>query len=499
MPEILSIDWYRGRARCVVARVNRERIQFTSAFESEWTDDISDLQDPQATADWLRSLCETHSVNPQRLLVVQPRETVVSRRLDLPDVPDNELPDVVRLQAATRLSTPADKLIFDYLPLPKLDDRDGRSVLLFTFDAEKQNRLQKVAELAGLELTSNLTSATTVGATVVHANLEVRAKLHVPTLIVYQHQSRVELSIYFDQGRLIFSHAMQLPSGTAAGHVQPLKAEISRSLIALEQVHHGVQIERVLLIQEGGVDEHVLSVLNERFSDRVQQLSPARDLAHLDGIPNVDGSALSATTLGAVFASADTQLPGIDFLNPRKMEVKRDERILRWGLIAAGVALMLGTAGFFYLGKLSQMDARIADLQQQQDGLEELTGSARASATFESAGEISEWQRGNVSPRATLTEFQELLASTDQLYFTNLRFAPETRDAAARITGSGYARERRDIQDLEQTLDEYGYRVRTQLPNEGSDDPDYPYSFDLDIDLLRAEDRSSDDSGVEAG
>ena len=192
MPEVLAIDWQRGSARCVAARVTRERIQFTSAFESDWTDEICEVTDPQATADWLRSLCETHAINPQRLLVVQPREVVVSRRLDLPDVPDEELPEVVRLQAATRLSTPTEQLVFDYLPLPKLDDREGRSVLLFTFDAEKQKRLERMADLAGVDLGSVFTSATTVGETVVHANLEVRANLHVPTLIVYQRQSRIE-------------------------------------------------------------------------------------------------------------------------------------------------------------------------------------------------------------------------------------------------------------------------------------------------------------------
>lgn len=489
MPEVLAIDWQRGRARCLTARVSRERVEFQAGFETEWADGICDAADPQATAEWLKSLCQTNAVSPQRLLVVQPREAVVSRRLDLPDVPDEELPEIVRLQAATRLSTPVDQLVFDYLPLPKLDESPGRSVLLFTFDAARQKRLQKAAELAGLELGSIFTSATTIGEAAVNAELEVRAKLHVPTFIVYQRQSRVELSIYFDQGRLIFSHAMQLP-GSGAGHVQPLKAEISRSLIALEQVHHGVQIERVLLIQEGGDDEQVVNVLNERFADRVQQILPSRDLRHLEGAAKLDGSALSVTTVGAILASAGPQLPGIDFLNPRKVEVKRDERIRRWGMIAAGVALVLATSGFMYYRALSNRDQQIADLQNQKKQLDDLTGSEAAKAVFSVADDIREWQHGNVSPRTTLTEFQELLDSTNRLLFKDLQFTSGTRGAAARITGTGLARSSRDIYDLERKLEEHGYLVHPNGPSgpdNRSADPDYPYPFKLDIELLYPE------------
>jgi hypothetical protein len=498
MPEVLAIDWQRGRARCLTARVGRDRIEFHAAFETDWADEISDATDPQATADWLKSLCQTHAISPQRLLVVQPREAVVSRRLDLPDVPDEELADIVRLQAATRLSTPVDQLVFDYLPLPKLVEGPGRSVLLFTFDAARHKRLQKAAELAGLELGSIVTSATTIGETAVNADLEVRAKLHVPTLIVYQCHSRVELSIYFDQGRLIFSHAMQLPGGSDVGHVQPLKAEISRSLIALEQVHHSVQIERVLLIQEGRCDEHVLNVLNERFADRVQEISPSRDLSHLEGVSNLDSAALSATTVGAVLASAGPRLPGIDFLNPRKVEVKRDERIRRWGLVAAGVALVLATTGFLYYRALSTRDQRIAELQGQQAELTKLTDSEVAKAVFAEAGDIKEWQHGNVSPRATLTEFQELLNSTNRLLFTDLEFTSGTRGVAAHIKGNGLARDSRDIYDLERKLEEYGYRVHPNGPS-GPDnrttDPDYPYPFKLDIELLYREQQPVAEAG----
>lgn len=494
MPEVLAIDWERGRARCLAARVTRERVQFTAAFESDWTDDVNDVADPQATADWLRSICTNHALSPQRLLVVQPREAVVSRRLDLPDVPDEELPEIVRLQAATRLSTPVDQLVFDYLPLPKLDDRPGRSVLLFTFDAQKQRRLRKMAELAGLELGLVGTSATTIGETVVHADLEVRAKLHVPTLIVYQRRSRVELSIYFDQGRLIFSHAMQLPAGSDAGHVQPLKAELSRSLIALEQVHHGVQIERVMLIQEGGADEHVLNVLNERFADRVQQIVPSRDLSRLDGIGDLDEAAVSAITLGAVFSSTAPQLPGIDFLNPRKVEPKRDERILRWGLIAAGVLLVLGMAGFFYNSALAKRDQKIAALEQREGQLEEEVESENARATFDTAEEMADWKLKQVSPRTTLARFQQALPSTNRLYFEDLHFSPGFGDVAARINGTGVARDRRDITELEQRLQEQGYRVKSTPPDD-SGQPDFPLSFVLDVELLH----KSEANGAEAG
>jgi hypothetical protein len=67
---------------------------------------------------------------------------------------------------------------------------------------------------------------------------------------------------------------LTLPDIESAAHTQPLMAELSRVLVAIHQAHHETDIERVLVIQEGGRDEPVLAILRERFGAQMQLLSP---------------------------------------------------------------------------------------------------------------------------------------------------------------------------------------------------------------------------------
>ena len=48
-------------------------------------------------------------------------------------IPDDELPDIVRMQAATKSPTPLDRLRLDFVPLPNRGE--GREVLLATITA----------------------------------------------------------------------------------------------------------------------------------------------------------------------------------------------------------------------------------------------------------------------------------------------------------------------------------------------------------------------------
>ncbi|MFG0295858.1 MAG: hypothetical protein ACF8PG_08110, partial [Maioricimonas sp. JB045] len=74
---------------------------------------------------------------------------------------------------------------------------------------------------------------------------------------------------------------------------------------------------------------------------------------------------------------------------------------------------------------------------------------------------------------------------TDRLYLTNLQFAPSARGAVATVRGSGYARSRRDAEDLYQVLADHGYRVRPHEVEISRRDPEYPVTFELDIDVVR--------------
>jgi hypothetical protein len=82
-----------------------------------------------------------------------------------------------------------------------------------------------------------------------------------------------------------------------------------------------------------------------------------------------------------------------------------------------------------------------------------------------------------------MTELNEILQGTDRIYLADYRFSPPSGADASlgRIQAAGFARSRRDVEQLYQRLAERNFRV---LPHEISDtskDADYPYRFQLDL------------------
>jgi hypothetical protein len=480
MSDLLALDWETGTLRGVALRTGGGETTLLGDFAVEWPQELAEVTDVAAVAEQLqRSLRSLHA-RPEKVITVLPRDAIVVRKLELPDVPDNELPDLVRLQAATKLATPVEKLVLDFLPLPRSDDHPGRSVVLVTVEGDRVRNINEALEAAGLQPLGCTTSTTTVA----ELAARIAAAAQGATLIAYQHGARMELSVLFER-RLIFSHAVRLPSESSRGHVQPLMAELSRVLVASRQVHHDAEIQQVLVIQDGEPDELVLQTLRERFPDQVRVID-AVEVGRLAGLGMSETGRLSTPALGALLAERGAEVPAIDFLRPRKAVVARDPRYKQYGMIAAaaGVGLLIG--GWIYWSMLSGRDDRIEELTQQKSELDELLNRRQTQETLDAADAITAWERGTAAPLETISRFQAHLPGTDRLYFTSLRFSPESRDAVAHIRGSGLARQRRDVEDLYQRLADAGYRVRPQTIVPGARrDPDYPFAFELDVDVLR--------------
>src|SRR5690606_16119591 len=68
--------------------------------------------------------------------LVLSRESVVIRQLQLPQAPEEEIPDLVRFQSAAKSSMPIDDLALDYLPIQAGGDFVGHAVM--TTSCEKK-------------------------------------------------------------------------------------------------------------------------------------------------------------------------------------------------------------------------------------------------------------------------------------------------------------------------------------------------------------------------
>ncbi len=488
MPLTLALDWNRDTLTCVEADVSSGRVAVRKIVELSWPADADVETAPAVLGDWLKAQLAEHGIHARRTILVLSREEVVTRRLELPAAPDEELPELVRFQAATRSATPLDQLAIDFVPLPAADPESGRNALMLSIDRPLLDGLRTACETAGLDLVAVQASPFALAELAVRFEQQQGEDANATTLIVLQNEHRVEITILQGLG-LVFSHHTRIAELDDRA-VRSAIAEINRSIVVLRQMlHESVDIARVCLIRDGEVGSALEEALATRFSGRLHVITPSgdRNVSVAEGLTDDQLSGL-ATPLGALLGEFQRVVPSIDFLHPRKAPPKRDEkkrRMIIAGSAVAAVLLVAFLAGWWYSSSLS---SEIGALRSQVADLNDTL--TRGQPDLRSHASVSAWVAQSVDPLAETDRLHQLLPGGDRLILQKLNVArSRSDDAIARLLGGGIARTEEDIDDLFRVLDQNGYRVRPQVTVPYRLDPDYPHQFTLDAERLRPQPR----------
>ncbi len=103
-----------------------------------------DVADPGVVAEALRRLWKQAGLRQRTVAVGLASQRVTVRQIDLPDLPDAELRDAVRLQAQDQLPIPIDQALLDHVVVERYAVDDGRQnvrVLLVAAEEEMVERL----------------------------------------------------------------------------------------------------------------------------------------------------------------------------------------------------------------------------------------------------------------------------------------------------------------------------------------------------------------------
>ncbi|AMV17264.1 hypothetical protein [Planctomyces sp. SH-PL14] len=419
----------------------------------------------------IRRTRKESGVQANRIVLLLPREALVARQLDLPDVPDDELPDLVRFQAAVRSAAPVESLALDYIPLPA-GPHPGRRVLVFTHDRARIAEWQKGLAAEEMELAGCF--ATPIAMAEFADRIRTVADDET-RLLVFQRGAKIELTLV-DERMVVFSHGTQLPPGTGMTHVQPLQAELIRTTVSLGQLHPGVEIGQVSYLCDGEPDETVVGLLEQRFPSKVSIVRGSKPLAAagaLSGNP-------PATLVGAGLSLGTPAVPRLDLVNPRKPAPKTDGRRKQILRAACGVGLVAIIAlGVWWRAVL----ARDAQIQELNDSIAALSDTLKqGEPALKETKAVDRWYTGVAAPLTTLDSFQQVLPGTDRLYFAELHLEPDLKiGGRPRISGVARARTAEDKQELEQRLRDKGYEVPPNVATTGKKDPDYPVEFSVNV------------------
>jgi Tfp pilus assembly PilM family ATPase len=492
-PNWVAIQWEEKGATVVDAEITGS-VEVRRIVNVTWPALGDPETSPSQAGAALKRELASHSISTTQAVVVVSRDDAVVRRIELPAVPDEELPDLVRFQAAARTSTPLDRLALDYVPLVASDE-NLRSVLLVTIDAARLKSIRETLAAAGLQLEAVTLSPLATAELVNRSASE--SDRSAPSIVIWQKGEYVELSL-LDQARLSFSHSIRLPAAEGDAHIQPLQTELNRTLIAMGQSHPGAELTQAYLIPGRNADPQVRDLLRKRFSHGLQLLEPL-DSVEASGLSVEERAAASvaAPAIGELLARHRATLPAIDFVNPRKKVQPPDRRKERTRLFAGGGVLLVALGLWWQQSTLAELQAEVDQLDGEIASFDQ--SIIEGQPAMKEAKALRDWQASHASAIPTIAKLKQYLPDTGRLYFTNIKVASGTADTVARITGEFRAKTASDINDLFDRLPKSEFRVIPRVPGNEKRDPDYPVELKFEIDELKPSPKKPVPAAASAG
>ncbi|MCA9014374.1 MAG: hypothetical protein KDA77_03490, partial [Planctomycetaceae bacterium] len=154
MADYLAINWDKTGLSGVEAHVTGTAVSVKRAFYLAWPEQLHPAQDPISAGSWLKNEFARLKLATKNVLIAFPRHDTTLRLIEIPDVPLEEVPEIVRFQTATKSSVPLGQLLLDYLLLPAQEGKTTRDVLVASIVKDLHQQAVKTLQSMGLEIVS---------------------------------------------------------------------------------------------------------------------------------------------------------------------------------------------------------------------------------------------------------------------------------------------------------------------------------------------------------
>lgn len=490
MPRLLAIEWDAQEVRFVVARASRGghlTVDRAQAVPLPATPD-GEKRTAADLGQAIRAALSDAKIRGSIALVGVNRSAVELRQLTLPPAPEEELPELVRHQAAREFTSIGDGASLDFVSAPH-DSPAARVVTAAALSDQQLVFARAVCEAAKIKPARLLLRPYAA------SSLLARHKTEPVAILVDGGPDETDLTVLVD-GRVFLSRSLRNhPRGTeehdaddAAADVAPLVAEIRRTVVAVRNQTGGGTVAAVYLCGDGAVEHELAEPLRNELSIPVEVFDPWSTVALAGPLretpPEQPGR--YAALLGMLADEAEERQPGLDFLNPRRKPQPVNRRRLAGIGIAAAALVALGGL-YFAWEQFAEIGGRIESLERRSRDLDQLV--KRGTEKQVAVAAIEDWSLGDV---VWLDELRDL----------SLRF-PQPRDAvllrltlSARPTGGGAVELEGLVRDpsivgrMESQLRDEYHEVRTRRVQESVQGKTNTWKFDSSLSVSR---RAKDD------
>ena len=340
MSDLLVIEWDRSHLLVAQGSARSNSVKISKAVSV----DRENGETPGELGQSLKRALSTSGIAAGEAIVVLPRQLVTIHRVTLPNISDDEIPTMARLQAATRLTVPVESVCLDFVPLPLKAGENTRDILLVSVPQKYVNDVRTTLQTAGLQLTGVRVSSFGIAASAVHSGLlhDGDGQNQVDVIAGLRSDS-IDL-VFMAQDSVLFTHSGASWS-SPDGIEQTVRSELSRARLSAAEDLGEYTVRRLTLIGSPDVTSAVPDTISKRLNDApVARVSPEETLFGGQVPDGTNPSDLLAVA-GVISNCQQSSVAAVDLINPRKEREKKDYSRAR-NLLIAGTAALALTGGW---------------------------------------------------------------------------------------------------------------------------------------------------------
>ncbi len=415
------------------------------------------------------------------VVLVFPRQSVTVQRIQLPVVPDAELPDMIRMQAMMKLTVPIESVCMDFTPLPAAAGSSSRDVLLVTAPADLINVARRTLNDAGCDLSGVRVSAYCIAQALENAGL-LKSDSDPSAVDVVALMRRDFIELTFVRGTtVIFSHSGN--SWTTPDAIErTIRSELTRARLSAAEILGDHRIGRILLVGSPAVTGAITDQLSIRFDQaKIERIDPSQFFSESPTDSSVSSSELLPIA-GAILGQVRSTIESVDLVNPRKAPEKKDLRRVKTLAAVLGVLVVFGGFYMWRSNRTKELDLAVALLETENSGIAEEVDAGED--TMKLHNQLKDWSDRDHSWLDRLVALKALLPATDRMFVKKFSLQSVARGDVGAVTVELYAKSEDDILKLERRLSAEGYKLKAanspkRKPAVAA--PEYQWNTNLEI------------------
>jgi len=461
MPKKIAIDWDASELRLVVGRTSSTGVTVSDVAVIPLAAD-----DDQAFAETLRKTLDERGLAKLPMLVTMGRGKAELRQLQLPPVPEEELPDMIRFQAIRDFAAAGERAIIDFVHGDSTVD--GIQVVAAAVTPEQVASIHKLA--GDGQAAAERIALRPLAAAALYAKHQPSEEEVVLVDLLADDADIVILRA----GKRFFVRSVRLPNSDT-GRPVALAGEVRRSIMASRGNATSESARKIVIWGRKDIHASDIQQLSERIGLSVETLDPLSlvsvDAAVKASAPEHVGRLAPLIGLLDVDESGSPLL--IDFQNPRQRPEVQSQRgrYLLYGIAAAAVLVLVGFSAW---SSLRTRDQQIADLQKQLADLKPVVAASQV--VIDRADRVDTFLDGNVVWLEEIKRVAENLPPAEQLILTSVD-ANLPQRSGAELTLAGKVSESKVVDTMRSRLQDEQHRAIRQGASEAPGSDRYGWEF----------------------